>query len=1264
MNFMRITIITIAMFCLDSLATVKPATPPDGFLLDQQSVLNAARSVTAAKYPNSDQVLVDDHVREEYFEDATAVYWDDDYTKILTEKGRRENISHSFHFNINYTTCAVYRAEIIKPDNTVISIDVEKYSKIMTEQGQMKMNIYDPNNKILVLSTPGVEIGDICHIVFWRRDFKARMKNTWADHTVFEYHSPILSLDYEIIAPAALPIKHKVIRDPIPGTVIESVTPLPDGRTAYHWKVRNVPRMFPEPDMPPLHTQVQRLLLSTAPDWKTISRWYWELCEQPMSKITPEMHSKVRELTEGITDYHEKIRVIFKFVSQNIRYMGITTEDEAPGYEPHPVDMTFNNRYGVCRDKAALLVVMLRLAGIPAYPVLIHAGAKMDPDVPVPFFNHAITAADNPQGGYILMDATDENTKELLPAYLCYRSYLVARKDGETLLTSPVYPAEKNMMTITSNGKLESDDSLLLKTTLDFGGINDNVYRGYFLRNKQEKRRKFFEAALKKRVAGAQIIECRFYPDDLHDTGVPLRVELTSRIPNYPIKDETAEMLIMPWLSPSIGYANFVIGATGLDKRKYPMQTDITCGIRESININLGEDGRQPRLIPEKIEIERAGITFSLNHSYTGARLKGELTQKIDVPEFSPEQYLELKEILGRIEAESRSRPLFEISKRDRHDHETLFSETRTVIHTPESWSTTARFSKRILTYAGKKRNSEIKISYNPCWQSVELISATVSNLNGQVHTVTDRELNLMDAAWSASAPRYAAGKTLVVNLPGVETGSVITVKTRFIQTNAAFYATVRSFGDDSPSSGESFELSWPRDICPTIKAFNLGNCVEHTASTNDNSITMRWHAKKPALIYDEPGLPPHHFDFPRLFISFGEWESYTAELRRRIRQALRSRNMAEKLADSIKAQTREPHARIMAIRDEVLRSVRIAGPSFMALPLTAISSADTTLQDQYGHALDRAILLAAVLDEAGFDPDIVFAADDRSRYSRAFQPMIDAPQPDFFANPLVKVKSRGQTYYLNDGDQYSELGTSRFHNAPCLDLNGDIAFIEVPEKKRDRTRQSVVIDIDSNGDALISMTNFFYGIKFGPFRKQYREMLPESRRRHYLELISKISKSAIPKTPFNTDFQSYPGTLSYTVQAPAYAVIKDKTLILSIPEISGAIYPVSSDTRRNAFYLDGINEMLNEALIILPREYTHAVLMPQQGTWKLPCGTGEVVIDIVRSINTQGRLMIRLRRRVKLSSGAIPKELYPALLEYNRIFSHPAARTLVAERP
>jgi hypothetical protein len=53
-------------------------------------------------------------------------------------------------------------------------------------------------------------------------------------------------------------------------------------RILYTWDVNNVPRMFDEPKMPERCTVVQRLLLSTIPDWETLSKWYCTFLHRPI----------------------------------------------------------------------------------------------------------------------------------------------------------------------------------------------------------------------------------------------------------------------------------------------------------------------------------------------------------------------------------------------------------------------------------------------------------------------------------------------------------------------------------------------------------------------------------------------------------------------------------------------------------------------------------------------------------------------------------------------------------------------------------------------------------------------------------------------------------------------------------------------------------------------------------------------------------------------------------------------------------------------
>ena len=135
-------------------------------LLDRAQVIKAAAEVTSQVYPNADLEQVDDYTLCEYRPDGTGILWSDNYTKVLTEKGRREEQAMSFGFVLPYNTVAVKVLELIKADGSVVPVDIAKQSKVMIDRSQMSANIYDPNSKVLQVGIPGVEIGDVVHLGF------------------------------------------------------------------------------------------------------------------------------------------------------------------------------------------------------------------------------------------------------------------------------------------------------------------------------------------------------------------------------------------------------------------------------------------------------------------------------------------------------------------------------------------------------------------------------------------------------------------------------------------------------------------------------------------------------------------------------------------------------------------------------------------------------------------------------------------------------------------------------------------------------------------------------------------------------------------------------------------------------------------------------------------------------------------------------------------------------------------------------------------
>lgn len=382
MKFNTLVVHLLALAFVAGAAEPPPDMPAE-FRADPATVIAAARDVTTRRFPDADSVLVDDRIHTRYEADGADVTWDDEWVKVLTEKGRRGYGGISLDYNARYGDAGILCVEIVGTNGQVRAVDFGKTLKVATDNSSMSANIVDPQDKTLSCKVPGLEVGEVRHVRFWKRTRRARMKDAWADSELLESTQPIVSTSVTVDQPAARPALHAVVRHPFSNTVVRVADrDLGGGRKLLRWTARDVPQAFPEPNMPSFSRCVQALRLSTIPDWPTVSRWYWGLCAPHLAKATPAMTNEVVRLVKGCRTETEKVRAVFRFVSQEVRYMGLTLEDDAPGYEPHDVDLTFENRYGVCRDKAALLVALLRIAGVQAFPVLIHAGAKMDPDVP------------------------------------------------------------------------------------------------------------------------------------------------------------------------------------------------------------------------------------------------------------------------------------------------------------------------------------------------------------------------------------------------------------------------------------------------------------------------------------------------------------------------------------------------------------------------------------------------------------------------------------------------------------------------------------------------------------------------------------------------------------------------------------------------------------------------------------------------------------------------------------------------------------------
>jgi len=400
------------------------------------------------------------------------------------------------------------------------------------------------------VSFPRLNAGDVVELRYRVEDVSPR--NEIADYfgevEYLQSDEPIASSEYVLITPKAKPFH--VSASNLPGLVREAKE---DGdRRIYRFAAPNVPPIAPEPGMPPWSEVLGHVHVSTFKTWDEVGSWYWGLVREQFD-VDDEVRKKVREITKNLTDERSKVRAIYKYATET-RYVAL--EFGIEGIRPRRSAQTLARGWGDCKDKATLIVTMLREIGIPATIVLVRTRIRGDiADAPASLapFDHAIAYVPSLD---LYLDGTAEHSGSLELPMMDRGAIGLQINEGKPKLVRLPQPApESSLLRRQVELTLAADGSAQFGVDLQVSGAFAPEWRTRFMaegtRRDRAARELSADFGAVDLLAGKAGIEV----NDLEDIEQPVRLRARGKAPALARRE--GDSLSIPAVPPQRLSADF-----------------------------------------------------------------------------------------------------------------------------------------------------------------------------------------------------------------------------------------------------------------------------------------------------------------------------------------------------------------------------------------------------------------------------------------------------------------------------------------------------------------------------------------------------------------------------------------------------------------------------------------------------------------------------------------------------------------------------------
>jgi hypothetical protein len=303
---------------------------------------------------------------------------------LITASDRADDLLvHHIPFVSEKERLRVLRARIMRRDGSEVGARQGDSPRL----SEPEFNLYY-DTRLRVLRFSELEDGDVIEIAYIRTETgEANETGPYSGGLIrLGRGVPVALMEVELSGSSdLLPDWEMVHLEGEPET-----TTTADGVIHLRWRWQDLPAIPPDVPAPPVLLVAPYLVYSNHPEWGDLADWYGRHVA-PRIRVSDAVEETARRLVKGYDDRRERINRVYNFVTTEIRYVGLEFGEHR--FRPFSADWVLHHKIGDCKDKAALLVALYDVIGVPARMVMVRTadvGPISNEMAILEAFNHAI----------------------------------------------------------------------------------------------------------------------------------------------------------------------------------------------------------------------------------------------------------------------------------------------------------------------------------------------------------------------------------------------------------------------------------------------------------------------------------------------------------------------------------------------------------------------------------------------------------------------------------------------------------------------------------------------------------------------------------------------------------------------------------------------------------------------------------------------------------------------------------------------------------